>query len=433
MVENFGSGLIEGIRLLLVDDEDAFRRTIAKRLRRRGISPEEAANGEECLLILEKKPVDVVVLDVKMPGMNGVQVLRRVKERYPKTEVILLTGHASTRDGVEGIKSGAFDYLSKPIELEHLLSKIKQAHEKIQREENRLREAEFRAKMEQQMMATERLASLGTLAVGVAHEINNPLAIIKESAGWMNLLLKKEELMHMPRRQDFEMGLGKIEKGVERVKKITHQLLGFVRKREQVLTEVTLKELVDEAVQLLNREAANKDIEILQESDADVSTIWSDPYQLRQVLVNLLTNAIHATGSGGKITITLEKMGEEVGLTVCDTGEGIPKENLERIFEPFFSTKPTGEGTGLGLFVSRGILGKLGGTIHVESRVGRGSTFFIRLPRYHEIDSALTKNHNGELPAKAGKRRVLESTEHIEDQKEKDRHDQDTGKNPGCR
>ncbi|MBW1772448.1 MAG: response regulator [Deltaproteobacteria bacterium] len=155
MVENFGSGLNEDIRLLLVDDEDAFRRIIAKRLRKRGISPEEATNGEECLSILKKKPVDVVVLDVKMPGMNGMQVLRRVKERYPKTEVILLTGHASTRDGVEGIKLGAFDYLSKPIELEHLLSKIGQAHEKIQQEGNRLREAGFRAKMEQQMMATD--------------------------------------------------------------------------------------------------------------------------------------------------------------------------------------------------------------------------------------------------------------------------------------
>ena len=324
MVEDLGPGLNENIRLLLVDDEDAFRGTIAKRLRRRGILAEEAASGEGCLSLLEQKPVDVVVLDVKMPGMNGIEVLRRVKERYPKTEVILLTGHASTQNGVDGIKSGAFDYLSKPIELEHLLRKVRQAHEKILREEDKLREAEFRAKMEQQMIATERLASLGTLAAGVAHEINNPLAIIKESVGWMNMLLNREEMIHMPRREDFEMALGKIDKGIERAKKITHQLLGFVVKSGPVLAEVDINELVDESAQLVKREAANKEIEIIREADPSVNSIWSDPYQLRQVLVNLLTNAIHATGPGGEITIRVEEMGDEVAFMVRDTGQGIP-------------------------------------------------------------------------------------------------------------
>lgn len=388
---------MKNIRLLLVDDEVDFRRTLAKRLTKRGIIPEQAENGQECLSVLEKNPMDVVVLDVKMPGMNGIEVLDHIKKKHPKTEVILLTGQATTQDGVEGIKSGAFDYLSKPIELEHLLGKIQQAYEKIQREEEKLRESEFRAKMEQQMIATERLASLGTLAAGVAHEINNPLAIMKESAGWMKLLLKKEELLEMPRKQDFEMALDKIEKGIERARKITHQLLGFVRKKDSVLAEVNLNELVDEAVQLVGREAANKDIEIVREIDPSSDIIWSDPYQLRQVLINLLTNAIHATGSGGKIAIILEGMVEEVALSVRDTGEGIPKENLERIFEPFFSTKPPGEGTGLGLFVTRGIVEKLGGSIKVDSRLGHGSSFCVKLPKHCEIKEKLTENYRVNL------------------------------------
>jgi signal transduction histidine kinase len=359
-------------RLLLVDDEDDFRQTIAKRLKKRGIVPEEAATGEECLSILEKEPMNVVVLDVKMPGMDGIEVLRHIRKNYPKTEVILLTGHATTNDGVEGIKSGAFDYLTKPIELEHLLGKIMQAYEKIRREEEKQKETEFRVRMEQQMIATERLASLGTLSAGVAHEINNPLAIIKESAGWMELLLKKEELAEMPRKQDFELALSKIEKGIERAKRITLQLLGFARKDDSVLAEVNLRELLEEAVQLINREMVNKDIEIVQEIDDSASIIWSDTYRLRQVLINLLTNAIHATGSGGKITISLKSVGEEVALTLKDTGQGIPKENLKRIFEPFFSTKSPGQGTGLGLFVTRSIIEKLGGAIEVESQLGHG-------------------------------------------------------------
>ena len=388
---------MEGIRLLLVDDEEEFRRTIAKRMTLRGISPEQAGTGEECLSVLEKKPVDVVVLDVKMPGMSGIEALYHIKEKYPKTEVILLTGHAATQDGVEGIKAGAFDYLSKPIELDHLLGKIKQAYDKIRREEEKLREAEFREKMEQQMIATERLASLGTLAAGVAHEINNPLAIIKESAGWMKLILNKEEFAEIPRKQDFDMALDKIEKGVERAKRITLKLLGFARKGDSVLAEVDLKELAGEAIQLVGREAANREIEIVRKMDVPENTIWSDPYQLRQVLLNLITNAIHATESGGKITIKLEVTGENVALIVQDTGQGIPKENLEKIFEPFFSTKSPGEGTGLGLFVTRGIVEKLGGTIEVESQLGNGTSFCIKLPKYLEVKEDLEGNHHADL------------------------------------
>ena len=215
----------KNIRILLVDDEDYFRETLSKRLVKRGLFSAQAASGNDCLSILEKKAMDVVVLDVKMPGMNGIEVLKHIKDHHPKTEVILLTGNATTSDGVEGIKSGAFDYLTKPIELEHLTNKIFQAYEKILSAEAEQKEVEYRKKIEQQMIVTERLASLGTLAAGVAHEINNPLAIIRESTGWMNQLLTKDELKDMPSRSDLEKALDKVEKSVERASRITHQLL----------------------------------------------------------------------------------------------------------------------------------------------------------------------------------------------------------------
>ncbi len=383
---------MHNIRLLLVDDEDDFRQTLVKRFCKKGITPEEAENGEEALSLLKNKRMDVVVLDVKMPGMDGIEVLHHIKKKYPKTEVIFLTGHAATQDGVQGIKTGAFDYLSKPIEFEHLLGKIRQAYEKINREEEKLREAEFREHMEEQMVTTERLASLGTLAAGVAHEINNPLAIINESAGWLKLIINKEEMAQMPRRQDFEKALNKIETGVRRAKKITLQLLGFARKDDSVFAEVNLMELVQEAINLVHVEAVNKNIEIVQEIVHDESTVWSDPSKLRQVLINLLTNAIYATNAKGKITTKLEAMDKQITLIIQDTGKGIPKENLNKIFEPFFSTKPPGEGTGLGLFVTRGIVEKLGGQIKVTSKLGYGTGFYITLPRYFKIKEDLDQD-----------------------------------------
>ena len=376
---------MENIRVLLVDDEDDFRHTVAKRLVKRGLHTKQAASGEACLEMLKKEHVDVVVLDVKMPGIDGIETLHHIKKGHPRTEVIMLTGHATTQDGVDGIKSGAFDYLSKPIELEHLLGKIRQAHEKLVREEEKRREAAFRARMEQQMIATERLASLGTLAAGVAHEINNPLAIIKESAGWMASILRKTEMADIPRKGDLELALSKIEKGVERARRITHQLLGSVKQSDSVFSEVDLGELTGETVDLVRQEASNKDIDMFREVDPGVRPIWTDPYKVRQVLINLLTNAVYATGRGGTITVMIHPADRGAAVVVRDTGQGIPKENLNRIFEPFFSTKPPGEGTGLGLFVTRSIIEKLGGDIHVESELGKGTTFRFTLPAHPSI------------------------------------------------
>ncbi len=384
----------KNIRLLLVDDETDFRTPLKKRLQRRGFMVFEAGNGDECQAIMATEPVKVVVLDVKMPGMSGLAVLEWIRGNHTGTEVILLTGHACTADGVEGIKKGAFDYLSKPVEFEHLVQKINQAIEKQRREEEKRQAAEFKTRMEQQMVATERLASLGTLSTGIAHEIDNPLAIIKESAEYLRLLLAKTENAAMPRKADFERAVTKIESAIERASRITHQLLGFVRQPETIFTETDLTTLVAETVEFIGKEAQYRNTDIVQNMGGADGLIWSDPYALRQVLINLITNAMAAVTPGGTITISLEDKGSHVVLSVEDTGHGIPKENLEKIFEPFFTTKPPGQGTGLGLYVSAGIINRLGGKITVSSRIGHGTVFRLTLPRSVEACAIMGDNKN---------------------------------------
>jgi len=406
--------------MLLVEDETYFRSTLKKRLERRGITLFEAADGEAGLAVLAEHPVDIVISDMKMPGMDGLTFLKHVKADYPEIEVILLTGHASTADGVSGIKTGAFDYLTKPVEFDHLMSKVGQAYDLILRREAQRNEARLRKQIEKQMVLTERLAALGTLATGVAHEINNPLAIIRESAGWMETILKKPEMADMPRKTDFEKGLEKIEKAVERARRITHQLLEFVQKPDKKAVETDLKALIEESIQLVHREAVNKGVDIIGELDENVGTILSDAYQLRQVLLNLITNAIHATPKSGRITLGLDNApGKGVRIQVRDTGSGIAPENIDKIFEPFFTTKSPGKGTGLGLFVARGIVEQLGGAIEVESALNAGTTFTITLPR-----SVMPRETSAEAPRKQRLGMFQKITQALS--KETQHHDQDS-------
>lgn len=369
----------QDISVLLVDDEDGFRRTLAKRLDRRGLAISQAHDFFSAVEMLKKEPVDVVVLDIKMPEIDGLTALSKIKSEIDDIEVILLTGQATAQDGVAGMKAGAFDYLSKPVEIEHLLGKIRQAFDKKQRRIEKKEERKYRSNMENRLAATERLAALGTLAAGVAHEINNPLAIINEASGWLRGVGQKSEVDVDEIRSSILFALDKIDKSVDRVKRITHQLLDFGREVNCIYRQVNLEQLSREALELMKKTAENHGVSLKADLDGRAE-IWSDPFKLRQVLINLLTNAVQAAGKNGEVNLIVKLLDEQVVINVIDNGPGIPSELVEKIFEPFFSTKPPGQGTGLGLSVSRGIIEKLGGTIEVETKMGAGSCFIVQLP-----------------------------------------------------
>jgi len=373
------------IRLLLVDDEEGFRMTIAKRLERRGFSQIQASCGEQCLEILDREPVDVVVLDVKMPGISGIETLKAIKQKHDKIQVILLTGNVAVSDGIQGIKAGAYDYLTKPVEIDHLVNKVRQAFEMTRLEEQKTAQLAYRKKLEKKIVDTERLVSLGTMSTGIAHEINNPLAIINEAAGFIKQVITAPTMDTDSQKKALLLGVEKIEKSVKRASRITHQLLGHVKRQRPQFSEVDLTELMHETLGLLKKEVDAKQIRIIWKLHQKKLTLWSDAYQIRQVLMNLLNNAIQAMGENGCITLSSCETHDAVILEIGDNGRGIPRENLGKIFDPFFTTKSFDEGTGLGLFVVHKIMSDLKGEIEVNSTVGKGTCFTIKLPKMADM------------------------------------------------
>ncbi len=232
--------------------------------------------------------------------------------------------------------------------------------------------------VDEQLLQSQKLAAVGELAAGLAHEINNPLAIIRQEAEWLLFLCRQSDPLDMT---EAITGLRQILKQVDRSREITANLLNFARRQKPVAQALNLNRLVGDMVRLVAKEAEQRHIQIVTDLAPDLPSLSSDAPLLRQVVLNLLNNALQAIGREGTITIRTQVLGaDQIGLEIRDTGCGIPKEHLPRIFDPFFTTKPSGQGTGLGLSICHGIIERLGGAITVASEVGQGSTFTIKLP-----------------------------------------------------
>lgn len=238
--------------------------------------------------------------------------------------------------------------------------------------------------LQEDLVRVDRLAELGRAASGIAHDINNPVAVIGEISGWIEALISDAGGLSPEEREELVKAVSDIKKQTQRCKSITHQVLNFARDSRSEKRSFDLHKVLRNTVLFLRSETVSRNIEVVLDLMEDPPPLRSDPERLEQVFINLLSNAVYAIkergGSGGEIRLQTSKKDHMVEVVISDNGTGIPEEMVDRVFELFYTTKPSGKGTGLGLPICRNIIEKLGGEITFASDPGVGTSFYVRLP-----------------------------------------------------
>ncbi len=237
-----------------------------------------------------------------------------------------------------------------------------------------------KAALDSHMLQVDKMASLGRLAGGVAHEVNNPLQLITDQVGWIEDLMSEEDSLNVKNAEEYRESLKKIRHYVKRASSVTHRLLGFSRKMQSEKEAVNMNDVVEEAISFLQTDAKHSRISIEKDLQKDLPTTMTDASKLLQVILNLTNNGMDAAGDGGVVKITTRSTVEQIVLKFEDNGPGIKSEIIDKIFDPFFTTKEPGKGTGLGLAISYSIIQKLGADIEASNSSLGGALFTIILP-----------------------------------------------------
>ncbi len=339
------------------------------------------ANG---LKQLATESFHVLLLDLSLPDSTGLETFHCVLEKHPEIPIIVLSGLVDEEVAIQAVGDGAQDYLVKGQVDSNLISRA------MQYAVERKRIEEETARMQEQLLQSQKMEAIGTLAGGVAHDFNNLMTAIQ---GFTDVVMLKTDESNPIMR-----ALKQIRNAAANAADLTRQMLLFSRKHPTKFTILDLNKVIDDLLTMLHR-VIGEDIEISTSLEENLYTIRADRGTMEQLLMNLTLNARDAMPNGGKIFITTEKItvdenfckqhpdcksGQYVRLSVSDQGMGIQKDVLEHIFEPFFSTKGPGKGTGLGLSVCYGIVKQHEGMIEVNSQVNEGTTFEIYLPAQFE-------------------------------------------------
>jgi two-component system NtrC family sensor kinase len=360
-----------GVSVLVVDDEKEFADSLAERLSLRGFAVRTAYSGEQGLASLGERSVDVVLLDLSMPGMDGLETLAQIRSRQgEETEVIVLTGHASVASAIEGMKRGAFDYLEKPVDMRQLVDAIRRAQNRRARRLER-----------QRMIDTGKLASMAQLAMGVAHELNNPLNIILNETGWIQDLVQGEQFQECADIDELKQSLALIVKQIGRCKEITMRLLALRRAQRRATEGFDLNALIVKHLEWQGSRFKEFAVRVTTDLAPDLPPLAAVALELEEVLRHVINNALDAMSKGGgTLTVRTRAEADLLIVEIEDSGRGIPAEVLPHVFEPFYSTREVGHGHGLGLSISQSIMVSLGGAIAIQSEERKGTRVTLKIP-----------------------------------------------------
>ncbi len=404
-------------RILIVDDDVIIRELLQRILEVEGFASDTVTSAEEALALLEEKSYGLMIADIRMLGMDGLKLLQIARQRWSEMQVVMGTGIDERDTALEALKEGAVGYMLKPFERIEVLVNVNNAlrlrqleiFNRDQREQLELEVARRTAELvesHRKMVAQEKLASVGQLAAGVAHEVNNPTGYIASNLNTLQRYLARlekylaaqqqavasscddvtaSELKKLRKQLKIDVILDDIDEivadsleGTERIRRIVMGLKNFSRKDAEEQQLLDVNKVLEETLTLCWNELKYK-ADVVRDF-GPLPKIMGLSQKLSQVFLNLLVNAAQAIEEQGQIRVSTLLVDEWIEVAISDSGCGIPEENRKKIFEPFFTTKEAGIGTGLGLAILQDIIGQHQGEIRVQSRVGEGTTFTVCLP-----------------------------------------------------
>jgi signal transduction histidine kinase len=365
--------------VVVIDDDYAMRFSCGKILSKMGLRVEVFEDGTRGLEAVTAVKPGLVVVDLKMPGISGLEVISRVHEIDPQIIMIVITGYATIDTAVEAMKSGAYDFLPKPFSPDELRLIVNRGLERR------------RLAIESQRGEVERALLKRTFVTFVSHQLRSPLAAIHQ---YLDVLLRLDEMGDSPaRRRDW---ISRCLKRTEELQGLIADWLTLARVEGGTLlkerVEVDIKSTIVNILENYRAMAAAENVALEASLPKEEIHVRGDRTCVSVVFDNLITNAIKYNRRGGKVTVSGGLSDGEIVVAVCDTGVGIPEKYRPFLFDEFFRIKEDGakrtEGTGLGLHISKRIVSEMGGSIEVESQAGVGSTFRVHLPAWREPSGA---------------------------------------------
>ncbi len=394
-------------RILYIEDNPANFRLVERLLRDEGFQVLHAQDGFEGVqrAIEQREHLDLILLDINLPGMDGYEAATKLKalEGFEAIPIVAVTVNTLRGDRKRSLVAGCDGFIPKPIDIhtfpERIKDYIRGKRDIIHASDERYYLREHARKLvdrletsigqlrltHEQVRHKDKLASLGEMAASIAHELNNPIASISFA---IHLLLRQAS-EDVPERRHLEL----IQRNVDKIQRLAEGLTSFARPSDSERTLVQLPEILNEVVFLSEHEFRKRDIDLVCELEPQLPPVWASSSELQHIFLNLLRNAAQAVAAkadssgngartGGQVQLGASTHpGEYVCVRVVDEGVGIHPEYRDRLFTPFFTTKPRGQGTGLGLYIVKEVVDALGGRIEVSSELGVGTTFCVYLPR----------------------------------------------------